>query len=314
MNACAPIISVLMPVYNAKRYLIAALESILNQTFQDFEFLIVDDGSTDGSLAILKQYAAVDHRIHLVSRPNTGHVVALNEMLAKATGKYIARMDADDIALPERFAKQVAFLEQRPEVVCVGGGYQIIDECDRLLLYHLNMPEQDEENQRFSLMGHTTICHPCAMFRRDVLQQVGYYNPDLIPAEDLDLWLRLGEVGKLANLNEPILKYRFHSHSISGQQQDLQRQKAREACERAWQRRGIEGTFTASQYWRPTEELTSRHQFMLQYGWWAFNSRQRWTAMIYAMRAIKAVPLSVAGWKLLVCAIVKPLKSDHLST
>ncbi len=305
----SPVISVLMPVYNADRYVAQAVESILRQTFTDFEFLIVDDGSRDRSLTILQHYAAKDCRIHLTSRPNTGYVVALNEMLAKATGKYIARMDADDIALPERFAKQVAFLEHNPEFVCVGGGYQVIDKRNRLLLHHLSMPEQDEENQRLSLMGHTTICHPCAMFRRAAIETVGYYEPDLMPTEDLDLWLRLGEVGKLANLNEPILQYRFHSGSVSERKQALQRQKAKECCERAWKRRGIEGTFTASALWRPSDDRHSRHQFMLQYGWWAFNSGQRQTAMIYGLKAIQALPFKEEGWKLLICALLKSPKS-----
>ncbi len=303
----APVISVIMPVYNADRYVAKAVESILAQTFTDFEFLIIDDGSSDRSRSILQHYAARDPRIRLISRPNTGYVVALNEMLAKATGKYIARMDADDIALPERFAKQVAFLEANPEFVCVGGAYQVIDDCDRLLLHHLSMPTEDEENQRLSLGGHTTICHPCAMFRRAAIAQVGDYDPDLMPTEDLDLWLRLGEVGKLANLDEPVLKYRFHNGSVSEQKQMLQQQKAKAACERAWQRRGIEGTFTGGEFWRPTADPDSRHHFMLRYGWWAFSSRQRQTAFIYGWKAIAIRPLRLDGWKLLACAAVKPM-------
>ena len=110
MTSDPPLVSVCMPVYNATRYLAEAVESILGQTFRDFEFLITDDGSTDRSLAILKRYAAQDARIRLWSRPNAGYVVRLNEMLHQARGDLIARMDADDVALPERFARQVEFL------------------------------------------------------------------------------------------------------------------------------------------------------------------------------------------------------------
>ena len=122
-----------MPVYNAKRYLEEAIESILGQTFRDFEFLIIDDGSTDRSLAILKRYAAQDARIRLSSRTNAGYVVRLNEMLHQARGDLVARMDADDVALPERFAQQVEFLRSHPEVDVVGGAQERIDSNGYLL-------------------------------------------------------------------------------------------------------------------------------------------------------------------------------------
>src|ERR1700726_1508117 len=115
-----PTISVLMPVYNAERYVAEAVESILSQTFADFEFIIIDDGSKDRSLAILEEYAARDPRIRLVSRPNTGIVKALNQGLALASGELVARMDADDIAMPERLAKQRDYLADHPECVMVG--------------------------------------------------------------------------------------------------------------------------------------------------------------------------------------------------
>ena len=132
----APLISVCMPVYNAKRYLGEAVESILSQTFRDFEFLIIDDGSTDRSLAILQRYAAQDARIRLSSEPNAGYVVRLNEMLHQARGDLIARMDADDVALPERFARQVEFLRSHPEVDVVGGAHENIDSKGHLLNIH----------------------------------------------------------------------------------------------------------------------------------------------------------------------------------
>ncbi|MFM7428015.1 MAG: glycosyltransferase family 2 protein, partial [Elainella sp.] len=233
-----PLISVLMPVYNAQRYLPRAVESILHQSLGDFEFLILDDGSTDRSLAILQRYAQQDARIRLLSRANRGLVVSLNQLLELAQGELIARMDADDIALPDRFAQQVAFLQQHPQVVCVGGAQDWIDEAGRILLRHPEA-EQNAEIQELALTGRTPINHPSALIRTAALRQVGGYDAAFYPAEDLDLWLRLGEIGELANLKATVLQYRQHSQSISEQQQARQIERQRAACQRAWQRRGI---------------------------------------------------------------------------
>ena len=123
----SPSVSICMPVYNTKRYVAEAVESILAQTFGDFEFIIIDDGSTDGSRAILERYAKQDDRIRLISRPNTGIVGARNEALGLARGELIAVMDSDDVALPERFEVQVAYLREHPECVVVGSRALIID-------------------------------------------------------------------------------------------------------------------------------------------------------------------------------------------
>ena len=295
-----------MPVYNVEQYITKAVESILAQTFMDFEFIIIDDGSTDSSLKILETYAAKDERIHLTSRKNKGIPRTRNEMLALTSGEFIAVMDADDVALPERFALQVKFLRSHPDYVCVGGAHEVIDEKGRLLT-RLELPQNNDEIQQLMLAGHGSICHPCAMIRRASLMEVGGYDEALLTAHDLDLWLKLGEVGALANLKDTVLKYRLHMNSISEKNGALQRQEARAACERAWQRRGIEGCFEATEQWRPGPDRSSRHKFMLQYGWWAFSSGQRQTAITYGTRAIAALPFAAEGWKLLVCAAIKPL-------
>ena len=128
-----PAVSVLMPVYNAQRYVAEAVQSILTQTMGDFEFIIIDDGSTDDSTRILRDWAQRDSRIRLVSRPNTGLCVALNEGLAMANGRYIARMDADDISLPQRFALQLEYLKTHEKLVCIGGSFLLIDAAGRML-------------------------------------------------------------------------------------------------------------------------------------------------------------------------------------
>lgn len=305
-----PAVSVIMPVYNAERYVGTAIKSILNQSFTDFEYLIVNDRSSDRSLQILEQYAQRDRRIRLIYPDTPGYAAALNTMLQEANGELIARMDADDIACPQRLALQVEFLRKHPKVVCVGGSHYLIDQDGRLLTY-LELPTDHQSIEEKALAGHGSICHPSVMMRASALNAIGGYNPDLVPAEDLDLWLRLGEVGELANLNEPLLKYRLHLQSVSETKGQLQRQKAEEACQRAWQRRGIEGTFEADYAWRPTNDRASKHRFMLQYGWWAFNSGQRQTAMLYGGRAVRIDPWRKEGWVLLGCAIAKPFPKNR---
>ncbi|GAB4376947.1 MAG: hypothetical protein Kow00121_25080 [Elainellaceae cyanobacterium] len=304
----SPLISVILAVYNAEPYIAQAVASILAQTFTDFEFLITDDGSTDRSLSILETYAAQDARIRLTSNSNQGVSKTRNQMLHQARGEFVAVMDADDIALPDRFALQVAFLQQHSDYVCVGGAHDMIDERGRFLTC-LRLPEQDAEIQQAALAGHGSICHPCAMIRRDALLAVGGYDETLRSAHDLDLWLKLGEMGKLANLPDTVLQYRILTNSVSGSNAVAQRQEARQACEAAWKRRGIQGQFEATNPWRPTADRASQQHFMVQYGWWAFNSRQRQTAFIYAMKAIWALPWKGSGWNLLACALLKPLPS-----
>jgi GT2 family glycosyltransferase len=299
-----PLISVLMSVYNAQRYLAQAVESILHQSLTDFEFLIVDDGSTDGSLAILQRYAQQDQRIRLLSRANRGLVSSLNQLLELAQGELIARMDADDIALPNRFAEQVAFLQQHPEVVCVGGAQDWIDQAGRVLLHHPEA-QQNDEIQQLALSGRTPINHPSAMIRTAALRQVGGYDPSFYPAEDLDLWLKLGEIGQLANLSTTVLQYRQHSQSISEQQQAQQLERQQAACQQAWQRRGVTAEFQALP-WRPTDR-SSRHRLITMYGWWFFNAGRRWDALAYGCKAVGILPWSTAGWKLVACSLLKPM-------
>ena len=301
-----PLVSVTMPVWNAERYVGEAIESVLAQTLEDFELLVVDDGSTDRSLERLRGYASKDPRIRLTSRENRGLVATLNELVAASRGVFVARMDSDDVCLPERFALQVAFLERRPDVVCVGGAFELIDGQGRLLT-RLRPPAADAEMQRLALAGHNSAPHPSLMIRREALVAAGGYDPELFLAEDLDLVLRLGEVGRLANLEEVVLRYRVHPGSVSGRHAGLQRERARQACERAWRRRGIEGRFEAEGAWRPGSDRISRHAFLCRYGWWAFGSGQRRTALVYAIRAVAARPLSPAGWRLLACALLKPM-------
>ncbi len=303
----SPPITVVMPVYNAERYLARALESVLGQSFGEFELIVIDDGSTDSSLSLLKRYERHDLRLRLLSRENRGLVATLNEGLELARGEFVARMDADDLSLPRRFEQQIAFMDANPEVVCLGGYYDLIDWRGRLLTT-MTPPTDHTGIENEMLAGHTPICHPSAMVRREALSRVGNYDPEMMLAEDLDLWLRLGEIGAMANLPVSIVRYRLHDHSLSEQAGLRQRQVARKACERAYGRRGIQGHFQAVEPARPQSDRRSRHKFSLLYGWWAFNSGQRRTALAYGLRCLRLMPWDKEGLRLLACSAIKPMR------
>jgi len=293
-----PKISVLMAVFNGERYLSQAIDSILNQTFPDFEFLILDDGSTDRSFAILRGYATRDPRIHLTHRDNQGLTRSLNELMQQARGELIARIDADDIALPERFKRQVLFLAQNSDVVCVGSSLDWIDEQGRFIA-HCPMPEGNDELQQLMLGGISMLHHPCAMFRRLAALQVGGYDERLKTSADLDLWLKLGEIGNLANLPETLLLYRLHPQSITNAKQMQQANDALAACQCAWERRGIEGTFIR----QPADHLW-QYEFWLHNGWKNVLKGERDAARRCGQRAIALKPWGRSGWKLLLASLI----------
>ncbi|KUR76297.1 glycosyltransferase [Novosphingobium sp. FSW06-99] len=216
MQPSVPGISVAMSIYDGERFLAAAIESVLGQTFADFEFLILDDGSRDASRAIAAHYAARDHRIRLIARENRGLVASLNELLALARAPLVARMDADDVCLPDRFARQVAVLAARPEIGVLGTWTEDIDENDTP--YPLDALDHPVDHAQFIAAidaGAPLLCHPAVMFRRDLVLSVGGYHPAFRHCEDLDLWLRLASVTQIANLPERLLQYRHYSQQVS---------------------------------------------------------------------------------------------------
>jgi hypothetical protein len=216
MQTTAPSISVAMSVYNGERFLADAIESVLEQTYGDFEFLILDDGSSDASRAIARHYAARDSRIRLIARENRGLVASLNELLDAARAPLVARMDADDICLPERFARQIAFLEAHPDVGVLGTWTEDIDEHGAA--YTLEAPDHPSTHTGFLAAidaGAPLLCHPAAMFRRDLVRSVGGYHSAFRHCEDLDLWLRLASVTEIVSLPERLLRYRHYGQQVS---------------------------------------------------------------------------------------------------
>jgi GT2 family glycosyltransferase len=284
-------VSVLLPVYDAERYLAEAIESILAQTFSDFELLAIDDGSRDGSLALLEEYARRDPRVRLVCRTHTGLVATLNAGLALARGELVARMDADDVALPRRLELQVARLDRDPDLVCVGGAYEVIDAKGRRIDL-VRPPEAPEQILAAALEGRSPICHPAALYRRERVIGVGGYDVEVPVAQDYDLWLRLMDVGRLANLSEIVLRLRYHEHSVSEREQAKQMAYARRICEAARRRRGLSDPPPPLRPWRPLPDRLSQQQFGLAVCRSAWRLGERRTAIAYAVRAALLHPFS----------------------
>ncbi|MEY2944058.1 MAG: hypothetical protein RLY97_2072 [Pseudomonadota bacterium] len=218
-----PEVSVAMSVYNGERFLAPAIESVLSQTYTNFEFLILDDGSKDQTAAIIEAYAARDSRIRPIIRENRGLVASLNQLIAQSRAPLIARMDADDICLPERFAKQLAFLDAHPEFGVIGSRTYDIDDKDQIIEMHLPPhPETHEEFLAAIDHGALLLCHPSVMYRRDVVLAVGGYHAAFKHCEDLDLWLRLASCTRLGNLPDRLIRYRHYPEQVSSRHATVQ--------------------------------------------------------------------------------------------
>ena len=199
----SPRISVIMGVYNCEKHLAKAIQSILNQTFKDFEFIIINDGSTDGSEAIIKSFS--DPRIKFISQANIGLTKSLNKALKLAKGGLIARMDADDIAYPERFAKEVKFLEQHPEIMLCGTWAKYINAQGEIIGDFKTLLTDNEIKK--SLLKHNPFIHPSVMVRKELFDKVGYYNENYRYVQDYELWGRVVPKFKTANIPEYLMEY-----------------------------------------------------------------------------------------------------------
>lgn len=209
-----PKISVLLPVYNGAKHIQTAVDSILNQTCADFELLILDGGSNDGTVDIIKQYT--DKRIRLMTSDNRSLTKDLNMGLQVAKGDYIARMDADDISQPERFAKQIDFMQNNPDCVALGSSFDVIDDTGAFLFTYQS-PYNSDAGYKWGILIHY-MAHPSMMIRADIMHKIGGYRHYFdFKAEDRDLLYRLSNYGTLHNLQEPLLQYRSHGGSITAQ-------------------------------------------------------------------------------------------------
>ncbi len=211
----SPMISVIMPVYNGEEFLREAIESILDQTYEDFEFLILYDESSDDSFKIIQKYAALDSRVKLIKCERTGILGALNKGIKLSKGNFIARMDADDICFPERFEKQIKFMEKENLDIC-GGDFIMINN-NEVFIKHVKVPKTKSEI--ILTMGfNVPFAHPSVMIKKEFLRKnkLFYGSNGKKYAEDLDMWITMfSKRAVFGNLKEEILKYRILNTSLS---------------------------------------------------------------------------------------------------
>jgi glycosyltransferase involved in cell wall biosynthesis len=217
-------LSVLMSAYNGGRLIHSAIESVLNQTFGDFELLIVDDGSTDSTADIIRTY--LDPRIRCVRNAlNIGLTRSLQVGLSLTQAEYVARLDADDICLPNRLAYQVSYLDTHPQIAVLGSAYEVINETGSLL--QTCYPPTSPPAIAWRLLFSNPLAHSSVMFRRDVIVNLGGYNENIRYAQDYNLWSRVSMAGYgIAQLEVPLIRLREHPSRISQAKQSLSRESA----------------------------------------------------------------------------------------
>ena len=193
-----PLVSVLITVYNDEKHIGTAVESILNQSFQDFEIVVVDDGSTDNTPMVLQKYSEADNRIKIFSQANSGTTKAANNGLSKSVGKYIARLDSGDYSYSHRLKYEVDFLEKNPNIALIGGGVHIIDVEGRIIGSR-NINIKHPKN----VLAHRCIFQQSdVMFRKEAIMKLGGYREKFKNAQDYDLWLRISEKYEIVKVNE----------------------------------------------------------------------------------------------------------------
>jgi len=282
-----PRVSVIMPVYNTARFLPKAIESILAQTYTDYEFIIIDDGSTDNSLEIISQYAKKDARIRYSSRENRGISITRQEGLAMACGELFAPMDSDDVSAPTRLERQVNYLDEHLDCVCVGTFMLLIDP-DGDPIGPMEKYTTHEEIDEAHMRGKAgALAHSTALMRLDAVRDVGGYRPGFVTAEDF---------GRLASISEVLYDYRLHENSICHVSSRMGTD-GRRALSDAHRRRGIEKELPEM----PDQEAQVQNLANAYYGrsWGALQCGNTRTARKYAWKALRKAPFDIKSYGML---------------
>jgi hypothetical protein len=230
-----PSVSVVMAVHDGERFLRDAVESVLSQTLDDFELVVVDDGSTDATGSILMEYARADSRVVAIRQQNRGLSRSLNRAVTSARSPLIARLDADDVALPDRLERQLGFLARNDSVALVGGAVAFTNERGDVFAEQ-QYPTSDADIRR-AFERTTPFVHSAVTMRRAAFDRAGGYRPVFVEAEDLDLWLRIADSHPLANLPVPVVRYRIHAGQATVRRLEIQA-LCSVAARAAWRTRG----------------------------------------------------------------------------
>ena len=292
-----PRVSILMPVYNALPFLREAVDSMLTQTMGDFELVAIDDGSTDGTEPVLQQYAEADARVIHLRIERGGIVAALNAGLSRCRAEVVARMDADDRSLPDRLSRQLAFLEQHPEVVVVGCAQRRMDEAGRPICRRPSVLGHDSIEAQMLRGQAGVLHHPTAMMRLAAVREAGGYREQYRHAEDLDLFLRMAEIGQLANLPDELYEARMHLGSVTRtESQRHLRELKRQIVAETRQRRGLGGGQVELDLpERDYDEAAHR----LKWAWRALGDLHPRTARHHAWKVARSRPTSARAWGIL---------------
>lgn len=292
-----PIVSVVIPIFNRQRYVGAAIESVLNQTFNDFELILVDDGSTDRSLRVCERYADRDERIRIIRQPNLGCYVARNAALRKSDGRYTAIIDSDDTCAPDRLERQVAFLDAHPGHDAVGGQVCFTDPYG-IPTQRITCPQDHDAIDAKHLRGEPGgLVHGASMCRTDAMRAIDGYN-EYRSSADFDLFLRLAEIGKLANLpGEPVVFVRTHRQSISAKRRQEQIALAARFANDARQRRGLEPLPYHAIETGSHNELSPAEQTR-SWALHAIEARNRAIARRHALSLLRMAPHQRDTWRI----------------
>lgn len=231
-QAKMPLVSIITATYNDETYIESSIRSVLSQDFTDFEYLIINDGSSDGTKKIIERLQKEDNRIRIINQKNQGLVASLNRGLKEAKGKYIARIDGDDEWLPHKLKTQVEALEANDRLVLIGGGAEIINQDSVPTGFILNVAR--DEDIRLGLCLFNQFNHSSVVYRRQVALDAGLY-PNTCPAEDYDLFSKFTAYGELANIPYAVFRYRISDGSISSQRRDEQNALAKQFSMRNWE-------------------------------------------------------------------------------
>ena len=303
-----PAVSVILPVYNAALYLEEAIESILAQDFEDFELIAVNDGSKDRSGEILDAFAARDLRVRVVHQANEGCAAARNAALALSRGELIAMMDSDDVALPTRFGKQVAWMRAHPDYLALGTGVTAIDPGgDPIAVITPSTDPAEVESELLEKRGGK-ICNPSAMLRAAAVRELGGWDVAFDTADDYELFLRLSERGRVGNLAEQLLRYRWHLSSLCHTRAGEMGRKLNRAIRAARARRGLpeialeDPVATATS--DPAAEAMHVVEQLRRWSHAASSSGFGRAARKHAWAALRMRPTLPRAWYTLFCATV----------